>query len=168
MNERRRSSRRTLPTQRSAVIEIDGRTHLALIGDLAPDGAFLNTRLQIDPGTVFGLRIVVPGSGRPVMIPSEVVWSSDRFDPDSARPAGIAVRFKELDAEVKRHLEEFCSGFAASLKPTRRGGTRVEYRVIDRAQIEQAELDTLGAEGWWLAVAVPSGAGLRLVFQRRA
>lgn len=168
MDERRRTSRRLLPTQRSAVVEIDGSTHLALLVDLAPDGAFLSTRLQLEPGTQIGLRVVVPGSGRPALIPSEVVWSSARFDPDSARPAGMAVRFRQVDDELKRRLTDFCDRAAAARTTARSAAPAVEYRLLEVAELRQSELDALGADGWSLSAAVPSAGGFRLVFQRRA
>lgn len=166
MNERRRSRRRSIPFVRSAVLEVDGRSHIVALLDLSPEGAFLSTRTAIDPKQSLCLRIVLPRRGREVALPCELVWRSDRFDPASGRPAGVAVRFHGLDAAVIRRVEEFAlEGFLPVPEPV--PAAHYEYRVLERKDVDVEELNRLGRDGWKLASALPSASGLRLVLLRR-
>ncbi len=163
MPERRRSSRRKLPFLRSAILEADGSTHLAIVGDLSPEGAFLRTRLRLELGRQVSLRVVLPGEGRAVVLEAEVVWCGERFDPTSGHPAGLALRFKDVAPETRRRLVEFCDGAGHSPAPR----PPIEYRVLLRPGLQEEELAGLGREGWMLAAAIPAPEGLRLVLWRK-
>jgi len=68
--------------------------------------------------------------GTPGLSPCELVWSSDRFDPATGRPAGMAVRFVDADAAIREHLATFS---VEGPFPSPEGGAmeRYEYRVIE-------------------------------------
>jgi hypothetical protein len=165
MSERRKSSRRKLSFLRSAILEANGASHLAVVGDLSPEGAFLRTRLWLEAGSTVTLRLVLPGAGRTVVLDAEVVWSGERFDPASGHPAGVAVRFRGITPEVRHEILEFCHGAARLSAPAR---APIEYRLLRRPALDPAELGELGRDGWVLAAVVPEPGALQLVFWRRA
>jgi hypothetical protein len=166
MKERRRSRRRSIPFVRSAVLYVGERRHIVAVTDLGPEGAFLGTRIEIPPDKPLRLRIVLPRDGREVEIPCRVVWRSERFDAATGRPAGIAVRFVQVDASVARRVEEFAmEGFRPSPEPV--PAEHFEYRILECASLDAEELNRLGLDGWELAAALPDGKGLRLVLMRR-
>ena len=43
---------------------------------------------------------------------------------------------------------------------------RYEYRVLERPEVDKAELDRLGLDGWALATVVPRPGGVQLVLYR--
>ncbi len=166
MNERRRARRRSIPFVRSAVLEVEGRSHIVAVLDLGPDGAFLQTRTAVEPSQAVQLRMVLPRSGQEVNLPCQVVWRSEKFDAASGRPAGLAVRFHSLEASVVRRVEEFAlEGFLPTPDPV--PNTHYEYRVLDRKEVEVEELNRLGRDGWRLASALPQPDGVRLILLRR-
>ncbi len=165
MNERRRARRRSFPFVRSAVLEVAGRNHIVAVLDLGPDGAFLQTRTAVEPTQDLRLRIVLPRGGREVIIPCQLVWRSERFDAVTGRPAGLAVRFHGLEAAVIRRVEEFAlEGFRPTPNPV--PNVHYEYRLLDRPEVDVEELNHLGLDGWRLAAALPSPAGVRLILLR--
>ncbi len=91
--DRRRARRRRLPFVRSAVLEVDGRSHIVALLDLSPEGAFLSTRLEVDPAQKMRLKLVLPRDGREVSMPCHLVRRSERFDAEAGRPAGLAIGF---------------------------------------------------------------------------
>jgi hypothetical protein len=166
--DRRRSRRRTLPFLRSAVLELGENTHIVILADLSVEGAFLTTHVPFDvpPGQPMRLRIVAPRHSREVTVPCELVWRNDRFEAASGRPAGIAVRFRELDAEMHRWIEEFSlEGFRPSAAPTPL--EHYEHRVLERATVDSEELNRFGRDGWQLVTMAPSANGFKLVLVRR-
>lgn len=166
MNERRRTRRRRMPFVRSAILEAGERSHLVIVTDLSPEGAFLATRVPVDSKQAATLRLVVPRDGRVVAFPCQVVRQSDAFDPRTGLPAGMAVKFKGLDAAAARRIEEFAmEGFLPSVEPTPQD--HFEYRVLERFTLDVAELNSLGLDGWQLAAALPSTKGVQLVLMRR-
>ena len=155
-----------MPFLRSGVVELDGRQHIVVVSDLGPEGAYLSTRLAVEPRKALHLKMVLPRDGREVLLPCRVVRRTDRHDVATGRPPGIAVRFEGLDASVLRRVEEFAmDGFLPSAQPAPR--EHFEYRVLDRPDAEADELNRLGLDGWALATALPSGTGVRLVLLRR-
>jgi Tfp pilus assembly protein PilZ len=145
---------------------VNGQSHIVALTDLGPEGAFLSTRLDVAPGQDMLLEVVIPRSGGPMALPCELVWRNERFDAASGRPAGIAVRFKRLPADVVRRIEEFSQeGFLPTPQPV--PADHFEYRVVETAGLDTDELNHLGRDGWVLTVAVPTGAGCRLVLVRR-
>jgi hypothetical protein len=166
VNDRRKARRRSIPFVRSAVLEVDGRNHIVAVTDLGPDGAFLSTHVAVTPEHHLQLRIILPRDGREVALPCQLVWGSDRFDAATGRPAGVAVRFQGLDGAVVRRVEEFAmEGFLPNPDPP--PGEHYEYRVIELPDLDPEELNRLGRDGWSLATALPSAAGIRLVLSRR-
>lgn len=166
MNERRKGRRRSIPFVRSAVLEVEGRSHIVAVVDLGPDGAFLQTRTAVKPTEALQLRIVLPRSGQEVIIPCQLVWRSESFDAVNGRPAGLAVRFHGLEASVVRRVEEFAlEGFLPAPNPT--PSAHYEYRLLDRPEVDAEELNHLGFDGWRLAAALPSPSGVRLILLRR-
>jgi hypothetical protein len=168
--ERRRSRRRTLPFLRSAVLEFDDQAHIVILADISVEGAFLTTRAPFDipPRTPsLTLRIVAPRHSREVSVPCELVWRNERFDAASGRPSGMAVRFRELDPEMHRWIEEFSlEGFRPSAVPTPL--EHYEHRIIERATVDVQELNRFGRDGWQLVALAPSAAaGFKLVLVKR-
>lgn len=166
MTEKRRTRRRRLPFVRSALLEAEGRSHLVILTDLSPEGAFLATRVPVGPTQAATLRLVVPRDGRILALPCQVVRQSDAFDPGTGLPAGMAVRFKGLDGAAIRRIEEFAmEGFLPSVEPTPQD--HFEYRVLERPTLDVDELNRLGLDGWRLATVLSSGGGIQLVLMRR-
>jgi hypothetical protein len=166
MKERRRARRRSIPFVRSAVLEVEGRSHIVALLDLGPDGAFLQTRTAVEPAQALRLRLVLPRSGLEVNLPCQLVWRSESFDAVTGRPAGLAVRFHGLEAGVIRRVEEFAlEGFLPTPNPV--PSAHYEYRLLDRPEVDAEELNHLGFDGWRLAAALPSAAGVRLILVRR-
>jgi hypothetical protein len=148
------------------VLAAGSREHIVSVTDLSPEGAFLASRVHVDTSQPLRLKMVLPRNGRAVTLPCTLVRQTDRFDPKTGSPAGIAVRFKGLDAAAIRMLEEFAmEGFLPVVEPRPPG--HFEYRVLERAEIEESELSRLGIDGWELAAAYPAGKGVKLVLLRR-
>jgi hypothetical protein len=94
------------------------------------------------------------------------VWRSERFDPDTGRAAGVAVRFEELEEPARRLLDAYSrEGPVPQTDPA--PADRFEYRVFERARVDAEELNRLGLDGWELAAAWPEGDLIRLVLLRR-
>lgn len=165
MNERRRARRRRLPFVRSGVLVVEARSHIVAVLDLSPEGAFLSTRVDLPAGREVELRLVLPRAGGESRLPCTVVRRSERFDPASGQPAGLAVRFHGLDAGVIRRVEELAAeGFLPAPDPT--PAEHFEYRVLERDALDEAELNRLGLDGWGLTAVVRDGV-YRLVLKRR-
>jgi hypothetical protein len=165
LNERRQARRRRIPFVRSAVLELLGRSHIVALADLGPEGAFLSTRSTFRPGSSGVLKLVLPRRGQEVTIACEIIRSAERFDPVSGTPAGVAVRFHDLDPAVLRRIEEFArEGFVPDPDPA--PAERYEYRVVERPELDPLELDRLGLDGWALAAVVPRPNGLQIVLCR--
>lgn len=166
MNERRSTRRRSLPFVRSAVLEVGDRSHVVVVTDLSADGAFLSTRIALDPSDRLRLKVILPRDGREVVIPCRLVWRSERFDPDTGRAAGVAVRFGELEEPARRLLDAY-SREGLVPQPDPPPADRFEYRVLDRPTLDVEELNRLGLDGWELSAAWPEGGGVRLILLRR-
>ena len=166
MSDRRKTRRRNLPFVRSAVIEVRGRNHIVAVQDLSADGAFLSTRISMEDGERVRLRTVLPRDGREVTIPCQVVWTSEKLDAPSGRPAGVAVRFVGLDPTIQRRLAEFSEeGFAPGPEPA--PAEHYEYRLLDQPEVTLDELNQLGLDGWKVTASLPAPAGVRLILLRR-
>jgi len=164
--DRRSTRRRSLPFVRSAVLEVAGRNHVVVVTDLSADGAFLSTRIALDPSQALRLKVILPRDGREVVIPCRLVWRSERFDPDTGRAAGVAVRFEELEEPARQLLDTFSrEGFVPQPDPA--PADRFEYRILDRPQLDADELNRLGLDGWELAAVSPEKGAVRLVLLRR-
>lgn len=166
MTERRRVKRRTIPFLRGGVLRVGDESHIVTIVDLSPEGAFLASRLSIELEQPLSLQTILPRTGRQVSLPCELVWNNRRFDPATGRPAGVAVRFKHDDDEVREHLALLSE---EGLFPSAVTGAvdRYEYRVIELPHLDSEELNRLGRDGWALAQALAEGQGFRLILLRR-
>jgi len=166
VNDRRSTRRRSLPFIRSAVLEVGDRSHVVVVTDLSADGAFLSTRIALDPSESLRLRVILPRDGREVVIACRLVWRSERFDPDTGRAAGIAVRFEELEGPARRLLDAY-SREGLVPQPDPAPADHFEYRVFERPRVDVEELNRLGMDGWELVAAWPDGDSMRLVLLRR-
>ena len=64
-----------------------------------------------------------------------------------------------------RRVEEFAQeGFLPNPEPP--PSTHYEYRTLDRPELSVEELNQLGMDGWKLASALRSPAGVRLILLR--
>ena len=150
---------------RSAVLELSGRAHIVALADLGPEGAFLSTRSSFPIGVPAVLKLVLPRRGQEVTIACEIVRSTERFDAASGLPAGVAVRFRDLEPQVLRRIEAFArEGFVPDLDPAPAG--RYEYRLLERSELDLLELNRLGLDGWALASVVQRPDGVQLVLYR--
>jgi hypothetical protein len=155
-----------MPFVRSAILDAGGKCHIVAVSDLSADGAFVALRVPVDPKQKLTLRLVVPRDGRVIGLSCQLVRQTDRFDAATGRPAGLALRFKGLDAGAIRRIEEFAmEGFLPSVDPTPQ--EHFEYRTLERAALDVAELNQLGLDGWRLAGALPHEKGLQLVLVRK-
>jgi hypothetical protein len=165
MNERRHARRRNVPYLRSGVLETGERSHLVVIVDLSAEGAYLSTRIEAPATAALRLRTVMPNSGRSVALPCEVVWSCERFDVASGRPAGMAVRFLDVDDETRRELDDYASE-GLGLTANHDVAVRYEYRVIEAEEVNVEALNQLGRDGWALNAVVPGQPNHRLIMSR--
>jgi PilZ domain len=163
VKERRATRRRRPLSLRSAVLEAGGRSHVVALADLSAEGAFLATRMAVSEATPLRLRVVLPLEGGEVALPCAIVRKSESFDAATGQPAGVAVRFGELEPRVARRLSSWTGDAQAGVERAE----RVEYRVLERPELSETELNALGRDGWELCGVVPSSAGLRLVLLRR-
>ena len=112
------------------------------------------------------LRLVLPRDSRNVEVPCELVWRSDRYDAATGRPSGMAVRFLSTDPDMHRRIDEFATeGFRPSAAPT--PIDHYEYRIIERATVDVADLNRFGKDGWRLVSIIPSAHGFKLILTRR-
>ncbi len=162
MKDRRSAKRRLLPYVRSGVLDLEGRNHIVAVTDISTEGAFVTTRLAVEPGHALSLKLILPRGGQEIALPCEVVWRSERFDPDNGRPVGLAVRFRDLDSRARDLLMAFTAE-----APHVEEEESYEYRLLERATLEVDELNALGREGWVLAAVVPGSRTLRAVLRRR-
>jgi hypothetical protein len=145
-----------MPFVRSAVLEVAGRSHVVALVDLGRQGAYLATKAAFRAGSSATLKLVPPRQGQEVTITCEIVRGTERTDVASGRPGGVAVRFKELEVGILRMIEEFANqGFLPGLD--RPPLERYEYRILERRELDAAELNLLGLDGWALAAVVPRG-----------
>jgi hypothetical protein len=169
VNERRQSRRRSLPFVRSAVLEVGDASHIVLLSDLSTDGAFITTRLPFaipDPPPPLRLRMVIPRDSRDAALACELVWRSERFDATTGRPTGLAIRFRDMDAETFRRVEDFArEGFRPSAAPTPL--EHYEHRILERPTVDVSDLNRFGQDGWQLVTIVPAEHGFKLVLVRR-
>jgi hypothetical protein len=180
----RQAPRRVLPYVRSAVLETEERAHIVTLTDISLSGAFLATRVALEPDQSLRLRVILPGASRESLIPCRFVrWGAAQTGPeDSPRRFGLGVRFEQMEDSDRRLLEEFAARAregeatpepAADAPPSGLepfGGTRsdrFEYQVLERASVDAAELNRLGEDGWVLAAALPHVEGVQLVFLRQ-
>ncbi len=112
-SDRRESPRRELPFGRGVVLAVAGREHVVRLVDLGRGGAFLSTgkTLQIPAGSALCLRLRVAALSSELRLTCELV----RVLPQrSGRPAGVAVRFQDLDRETLERLDRFVAGRRAA------------------------------------------------------
>jgi hypothetical protein len=166
MNERRRVRRRTIPFLRGGVLHVGQTSHIVTIVDLSPEGAFLATRVDVPAREEVRLTTVLPRSGSQVTLPCEVVWRNDRFDAETGRPAGMAVRFVGDTSAGQQPLEAFSTEGLYPL-PVTAVRDRLEYRILDKPDLDAEELNQLGRDGWALASVLPAAGRLRLILSRR-
>jgi hypothetical protein len=106
MSERRADRRRAAPSGRSALLRVDGRDHIVSLVDLSRSGALLGTRLEVGGEAELVLRLLLPAGRGESLLPCEVVRRIPR-DEESGRPAGLAVRFRDLAPEQVAQLDTF-------------------------------------------------------------
>ena len=107
VDERRRDQRRVLPFGRTAVLEVAGKSHIVSLVDVSRGGAYLGTRLQVTANGNLWLKLLLPRSTGEVRLACQLVRQIRVEAAGEDRPPGVAVRFRELDADVASRLEEF-------------------------------------------------------------
>lgn len=106
MRERRRYYRHLLNV--SGAIIVDGATELPVnITTISEGGVSLECSRQLDEGGAARLKILLPGSKRPLDLKGEIIWST------TEGRAGI--RFQVLPVEAKNELQSWLEKRALSL-----------------------------------------------------
>ena len=105
--ERRRAFRRRLPLGRGAVLLVGERAHIVGLADVSVSGAYLSTRAPVAAGERHVLRWLVMPSRVELVLKAEIVRVAQAEHESTAHPRGVAVRFVDVDAEARRHLEAF-------------------------------------------------------------
>jgi hypothetical protein len=165
MKERRQHRRRVLPFVRSAVLELEGSNHIVAVADLSAQGAFLSTKVEVDTDQPLRLKVVLPGETRDVQIDCRVVRRNATLNVKSGQLAGIAVRFEGLDPAIRRRLEAFAVETLTERRPAPK--EKLEYKLLERHEVEVDELNSLGRDGWQMTAALPAVSGVRMIFVRR-
>jgi len=104
---RRRHPRRKLPFGRSAVLLVDGRSHVVALVDLSCGGAYVATRVPVTPGENLVIKLFLPRMGGELTLPCELVRAIAKGTDEDPRLQGLAVRFKDLHPAVVATLEAF-------------------------------------------------------------
>jgi hypothetical protein len=98
----RRVAVRTL-RRTTCELDLDGKVHSAVIRDLTPQGLFVATRFEADPGTTVTVRIRRPGGEIWEILASTARQSDGRLGLFSDRGIGLIIE----EAPVGFH--EFCA-----------------------------------------------------------
>ncbi|MCU0241620.1 MAG: NUDIX domain-containing protein [Vicinamibacteria bacterium] len=165
LNDRRAIRRRSLPFVRSGVLETKDQSHIVAVLDISTQGAFLSTRTAIETEGPLHLMMVLPRGGHTVRLPCRLVRRSERFDARSGQPAGLAISFEKLDAEIQRQVAAFSEEGPFDSEPP--ALDTIEYRLLQCADIDIEELNRFGHDGWTLASTLADEKGYRLILYRR-
>ena len=104
--DRRRGGRRQLPFGRGAVLVTAHSSHIVGLVDLSVGGAYLASRTPVAPGQQIALKLLLT-LGVAVVLPAEVVRVVTRRESPDAYPPGIAIRFLDMEADLRARLAFF-------------------------------------------------------------
>ena len=106
---RRRALR--VPTHLKVRFACDARDELGSARDVSEGGLFLASERPPPPGTP--LHLCLEGAGGRVEVEAVVMWARERSGPDG--PAGMGVRFENLDEDQRRAIASLVEEALASL-----------------------------------------------------
>ncbi|MFP3939534.1 MAG: TIGR02266 family protein [Thermoanaerobaculia bacterium] len=140
--------------------------------NVSTGGMFIRTASPQAPGTVFDFELTLGEDFTLINGIGEVVWARDE-DEGFDRPAGMGVRFLNLDPESRKLVDRIVSerlarealrgAVGAPSRPTPDPG-REEWRLDAPAaamrgpQADEASPGTEPEEPWWSGESVPEGA----------
>lgn len=76
------------------------------LGNMSTWGLFIRTDSPLNPGHKFSLKLDLPGIKETLKLRCEVVWS--RPQPEGPhRPAGMGIKFRDIDMKDYRTLKEY-------------------------------------------------------------
>jgi hypothetical protein len=108
-SERRRDFRRELPFGRGAVLKVGDRSHIVGLADVSVSGAYLTTRAPVSVGETHELSLLMLPDHVEIALRVEIVRVAQQANESKRHLRGVAVRFLELDSEMKRRLNAFVS-----------------------------------------------------------
>jgi hypothetical protein len=120
--ERRRAFRRRLPFGRGAVLMVGDRSHIVGVADLSTTGAYLTSRAPVAAGETHVLRLLILPSRVAVALKVEIIRVAANDHESLDHPRGVAVRFVDLDEEMRRLLATFIAREPRSKAASSAGG----------------------------------------------
>ncbi len=89
-------------------LRIDYQTVDAFFSEFASNinqgGLYIKSTRPLPPGTRLNIQFLLPNNSRPIQVSGEVVWVNEKTT-KGINP-GMGIRFEELDAEAKAHINQ--------------------------------------------------------------
>ena len=106
--ERRRNLRISINMLVTYWVDIQDRTESYEVKslNLGEEGIFVTIETPLALGTEVLLRFILPGSPVPMNVKGEVVWIRNHHE-TAGEPAGKGIRFKDLNTQNKKLLNEY-------------------------------------------------------------
>lgn len=79
----------------------------AYTGNISPGGLFITTKKPLKEGEQFLLKLQLPDITGPLKIKCEVVWTKKQEQSTKDNPAGMGVRFSEMDKKDNQILKQY-------------------------------------------------------------
>lgn len=79
----------------------------AVTGNISAKGLFIRTDSPLEKGDSFVLKLQLPDMAEPLMIPCQVAWSRKKGEQAEAGPAGMGVRFGEMNPKDDESLRKY-------------------------------------------------------------
>ncbi|MFC1822963.1 TIGR02266 family protein [Thermodesulfobacteriota bacterium] len=90
----------------------DGHAFIkAYTGDISNGGLFIKTAKPLKQGEQFLLKLQLPGLSEPMKIKSEVAWARTQKEGEEKAPAGMGVKFCEMEQKDREIIKQFLEGF---------------------------------------------------------
>lgn len=105
--DRRRAFRRKLPFGRGALLTVGERKHIVGLADISVSGAYLIARAPVAAGEVHLLNVLLLPARVEMALKVEVVRVSLADAESNDHPRGVAVRFLDVEDDVKEMLQAF-------------------------------------------------------------
>ena len=92
----------------------DGHAFIeAYTGNISNGGLFIKTAKPLKQGEQFLLKLQLPGLPEPMKIKSEVAWAKTQTEGKDKAPAGMGVRFCEVDQKDREIINQYLEGLVA-------------------------------------------------------
>lgn len=79
----------------------------AYLSNISPGGLFVKTDKPLPAGEQFLLRLQLPNFPEPLKISCEVVWARNRGEATEKEPAGMGVKFLEMNKKENEMLKQY-------------------------------------------------------------